>query len=749
MLEDHSNIRPRLYRLPEDPVGPLVLIPGFRFATTVRGAFGWFSSGWISRLAPGLAEYISRPDAGPIDFTVSPYLFPQEREAVELGHRLTPHEAEQRVAGLFTIGRPQATALARHSLDCLSWMIATETLRLRIAVPTPDSNYHPKIWLFDDGAHQVLARGSGNATGRGVGSGVEHLDVDVTWVPHSHARVSEGISILHDWALARSRGIDRVIDLSDALRADIIRTAPTAPPTPADYIAAAGHDRRPSWAVDRTGGLRRRFRNPPQDDLPMLHIPANLTWTTGRYAHQGEAVEAWEGSSIPERGTVSMATGAGKTITALICATRVQNRIGSTPFLVVISAPSIPLIIQWQREVHRFGIRPSTPTRAPNVAIALADLFRGLALGGTHVAIVTNNLLCSGDFQATLERKLAALNGKVATLLIGDEAHTLGAEGFLKNKPEFFHRRLALSATPTRQYDADGTEELFAFFGPPVYDFGLDEAIGFCLCPYNYYVHACTLDDDELRRFSALTRRIAATRAVDPEDTDDGRKRLLIARRRIVETARAKLSLLRALLGHRQPRALDKVLIYASSKNPAQFDAIARTLTDLEVRWAPVTQHTTSKRSLLESTLSTFEDGGYQVLLAKKVLDEGIDIPGIREAFIVASSAVEREWIQRRGRVLRLHRDKPWAIIHDFLALPPSDLHNLEDASAMKGIVRRELDRAYSFAAHARNAAGDSGVIATLRRFRDAYWSEGFSDNGLDTGDDLVIAQGTPRGQPW
>ena len=93
-------------------------------------------------------------------------------------------------------------------------------------------------------------------------------------------------------------------------------------------------------------------------------------------------------------------------------------------------------------------------------------------------------------------------------MLIGDEAHTLGAESFIANKPEFFERRLALSATPERQYDPDGTEEIFDFFGPPVYEFGLDKAIGFCLVPYDYYVHATTLDGEELHEFEVLTDRI-------------------------------------------------------------------------------------------------------------------------------------------------------------------------------------------------------------------------------------------------
>ena len=730
-------------------MGPRVLIPGFRAATSVRGAFGWFTAGWIARLAPGLADYLNRPDTAPIDFTVAPTLFAAERAVIEQAYSMSAEEAAQRVADVFVDGRAQASALGRHALDCLAWMVATERLRLRVAVPKAESNYHPKIWLFDDGIHQVLARGSGNATGRGVASGVEHLDVDVTWIDHSRVRVADGIAILNDWARGRSAGIECVVELPEALELDIIDTAPDNAPSHKDYAKAVNKDMNPAWATDPTATLRERFATTSTRDRPRLTIPERLEWRQGPYAHQGDAVAAWESDPHPEHGTISMATGAGKTLTALICAARLQDRLGERPLLVVVSAPSIPLVVQWKDEVRRFGLTPVAPSLERNADVALTNLFRGLAAGGTHVAIVTNNLLCSPAFQSTVSLKTNHDGGVIPTLLIADEAHTLGAEGFLSNKPQFFERRLALSATPERQHDPDGTEEIFAFFGPPVYEFGLDRAIGFCLSPYNYYVHAATLDGDELDEFDALTARIGAAIGRGLDEDDETLTSLKIARRRIIETAHAKLALLRAVLEQRGPRSLQKALIYASAKNPEQFDEIAAMLTDLDVRWAPVTQDTTANRPRLAQTLATFGDGGYQVLLAKKVLDEGVDIPSIREAFIVASSTVQREWIQRRGRVLRRHPDKPWAIVHDFLALPPAQLLRPGGATGMKRIIRSELDRAYSFAAHARNATGYDGVLSDLQQIRTAYWPEGERSPILQRAGNNVIAPATPQGTPW
>ena len=736
MLRDEPTLRPGLFRLPDQPIASKVLIPGFRASGRVRGAFGWFTAGWVERLAPGLAVYLNREETDPIDFTVAPALFAPERAAVERAVRLTNQSAAELVAGVFVNGRADASALGRHALDCLAWMIATQRLRLRIAVPEPESNYHPKIWLFEDGEHSVLARGSGNATHRGVASGVEHIDVDVSWLPESQSRVKDGVSMLDAWSRGESLGIREVIELPEALAREIIQTAPEQPPQPRDYAAAA-----------RNNGEMARSRPSPEH---RLRVPGDLQWTTGAYAHQGEAVRSWEEAQPPERGVIAMATGAGKTLTALICATQAQDRLGDQPFLIVVSAPSVPLIMQWREQVEKFGVRPSTPSLEANTDGALTRLFRSLRAGGTHVAIVTNHLLCSASFQTTVAEKIRRPDRNVATMLIGDEAHTLGAESFIRNKPEFFDKRLALSATPERQFDPDGTEEIFGFFGPPVYEFGLDRAIGFCLVPYKYYVHASTLMTDELDEFTRLSRKIGAAMAVGATDEDSGLQRLLIARRRIIETGQSKIPLLEAVLKQRGPRELQHALIYASAKNPEQFEAIGRLLSGLRIKWTPVTQETTANPRLLKRILKSFADGACQVLLAKKVLDEGVDIPSIREAFIVASSTVEREWVQRRGRVLRVHPSKPWAFVHDFLTLPPPDLVRRSDAGGLNKIVTSELHRAYTFGAHAQNASGENGVHAHLHRLREAYWPDsGAPAPILQRASEHAIASGMPKGKPW
>ena len=206
--------------------------------------------------------------------------------------------------------------------------------------------------------------------------------------------------------------------------------------------------------------------------------------------------------------------------------------------------------------------------------------------------------------------------------------------------------------------------------------------------------------------------------------------------------------MLRDVLDRRKPRSLRHALVYATAKDPAQFDQIGDLLTSVGIRWAPVTQAETQNRKQMAQILDTFRAGGYQVLLAKKVLDEGVDIPSIREAFIVASSTIEREWVQRRGRVLRRHPDKPWAIVHDFLALPPAETLRTAEPS-LKRIVESELGARILVRYLCTKRSWLNGYDGLARRIRDTYWPTGALSDVLQNEGDRSIAPGMPKGAPW
>ena len=162
---------------------------------------------------------------------------------------------------------------------------------------------------------------------------------------------------------------------------------------------------------------------------------------------------------------------------------------------------------QWLDEVSAFGVRPlpttgSSAERAHRLDLAIRGLNTGISK--VEVVVATENFLTSEHFRRVFD----ALPKAVTALLIADEAHNLGKESFISNTPDRFNYRLGLSATPERQYDPEGTAALFEYFGPPVYEFSLREAIGVCLVPYNYYMHQVEMNGEEFDEWQSLTDRL-------------------------------------------------------------------------------------------------------------------------------------------------------------------------------------------------------------------------------------------------
>jgi superfamily II DNA or RNA helicase len=340
---------------------------------------------------------------------------------------------------------------------------------------------------------------------------------------------------------------------------------------------------------------------------------------------------------------------------------------------------------------------------------------RGGDAGHIEAMVVTNQLLSSSEFQNSLhDAKVRVPDLRV--MHIGDEAHTLGSPSFVRHPPEFVDYRLGLSATPERQYDDEGTAQLFRYFGPTVCEVGLDRAIGFCLVPYDYHVRVAVLDEDELQEFRDLSAKIArmVAKAGGKFDfADDSLTALVVKRRAVVETASSKIAELRKALSERSG-PVRHMLVYTSSKDPSQLLDAKRVIADLGLIVSQVTEEETRDRARLERILDAFGQGEFDVLVAKRVLDEGVDIPQTREAILLASSSVEREWIQRRGRLLRPAPGKAFAVLHDVIALPPARADMYDDSVLQ--FVSSELDRVRAFGRHARNQHEVLGVVAEIHR---------------------------------
>ena len=692
-----------LYILPKDDVTAQVLVPALGASHSLDVMMGYFASSAFAEIAPGLATFLRNTHA-PLRMIVSPFVTADDFDALT--------DDDVRLADLaqriLIDDIPDEDALVRHTLECFAWLLTQERLLLRIAVMR-DALFHPKVWLFADPVNRAALHGSTNLTKTGLSRNREQLTLSRDWKGDEAVFHIERLRREFDDLWPGGDEDCRVLPLPDAVKKHVI----------AKYKADGMPDEnalRGLWT--KAHGID-VAESPRDTSRPAaLTIPPHLVYEAGDFAHQGLAVKAWEAAN--RRGILEMATGAGKTITSMICAARLQDEIGR--LFVVVSAPYVPLIQQWCQETRAFGVRATDLTAAGGPRKrdrAIKQAARRLRMGHarTEVLVVSNDTLCTEPFLSSL----AVVEED--TLLIADECHNLGAPSFTARPPERFGYRLGLSATPVRQYDEPGTEALLDFFGPVSFSFNLKDAIGKCLTVYDYHVHFVELTFDEMSEWRELTDKIA-TRVwrLEAGVRDPYMDTLLRQRRLVLETASGKIDVLDRLLDADATRQLRHTLIYATDKDPQQLRDVNRLLEGRGMLFHQLTQEETKDRRQTQRILTAFQTGETQVLTAKRVLDEGVNIPQIEHAYILASTTVRRQWIQRRGRLLRKCASigKTHAVIHDFVVLPPgtsSSTIQSVDADERR-IVRSELERVWEFAHLSRNGPSTGGPYEAVRHLQ-------------------------------
>ena len=304
-------------------------------------------------------------------------------------------------------------------------------------------------------------------------------------------------------------------------------------------------------------------------------------------------------------------------------------------------------------------------------------------------------------------------------VLVADEVHHLGATKSRQNLPDGFNHRLGLSATPNRWFDREGTTALRAYFGESIYEFPLDRAIeSGCLCPYSYHPHLVELTEEELDRYEALTAKIAKRYALNSDDreTDKLLETLLRQRADLLNKAENKLPMLKQLVEDQSAsEPLHHSLFYCA---PGQIDEVTPMLgreVGLRVHRFTAEESTQERLSLLER----FASRDLQGLVAMKCLDEGVDVPGTQSAYILASSSNPREFIQRRGRILRNAPGKTEAKIYDLIAVPSLDKDVIKSSPQFeteRKILRRELRRFHEFSRMAKNQHRAVSVVWQLAK---------------------------------
>ncbi len=470
LLRFLEGVRP-LYILPVDPIAQEVLIPGFKAAGKVDCMVGFFSSEVLASLAPGLATYIEGSESS-FRLIISPILRAEDQAAIEDGLR-SAEEVADRILEDLTVTED---LLQRHTLKCLSWLLREGRIEIKVAL-MKDALFHPKVWLFENDGDVVAAHGSSNMTYAGIRKNIEQIAISRSWQDPNQRYITDKLGYEFGRLWENKDDSCIVIAMPEAVRQRLLCTySSETPPTEDDLRALYG----------RATGFAEEPESYEPAPVPTtgFAIPDWLRYEDGPFEHQGKAVIAW--CEAGYRGVLEMATGSGKTITSMIGAHRLYD--GHKPLLIVVAAPYVPLIEQWCDEIVPFGLKPvnlTTARGAAKRAIELQKLKRRFRTGLSDVeaVVVSHDTLCTPEFLDVIE------GFDCARLLIADEAHNLGRASFIEDPPEFFEHRIGLSATPIRQYDEEGTEALFGFFGPVVCRFTLEQAIGRCLVDYAYYLH--------------------------------------------------------------------------------------------------------------------------------------------------------------------------------------------------------------------------------------------------------------------
>lgn len=678
-------------------------VPALRQAEKYDRGVGYFTASVLAVIGRGIDEFIRR--GGQMRIVASPYLIAEDIAEIEAGYEL---RAVMEKAAVRDLERAAEDPRAARGLGKLGRLVAEGRLDIKLAYIASGNRvgmYHEKIGVFRDGEDLVAFKGSANETLSGLVGNFESIEVFRSW---------------DEWDRVRALRISRDFEDLWEDRTSILRVTPftEAAKKVIERTALAGEEAGEAADVPSGGAP---IVVAPADTAGLLTIPAGLKVRD----YQKQAVGNWFNEK--GRGLLRMATGTGKTLTALSAAaqmTKVLHQRGE-PLLTVVIAPYQHLVDQWAKDIQWFGV---TPIMAYESKAAWFDrashLLDALALKAARggVIITTNKTFGDAAFQSVLNRYKGRL------LLIADEAHNLGARHIRTKLPENAEFRLGLSATPERWFDDEGTDALTGYFGKIVFEMGIGDAIKLgALCRYTYTPVVVELDSEETEMYVEITTKIArifaSQQGSDRVDEDSPLGALLRKRSNLLGHARAKLPALRREIEKRGEDWYQ--LLYCAEgrhplsyedgapEEPSQLDQVLDLVGNrLHMPAARYTAET--KRPERRKVLQRFSDRELQAIASMRCLDEGVDVPAARTAYLLASSSNPRQFIQRRGRVLRQAPGKAMADIVDFIVVPPEEASDLQPESERK-MVGRELARVTEFAYLAENEAETLDILRPLR----------------------------------
>lgn len=706
------------YRSTQDDIVNEFYIPLLKESISYKRAVGFFSSSSLSEIVSGIKVFAQ--NGGKIKLIASPKLSEKDIEDIELGYRLRDEVIRENI--LYQLNNPKDD-IERKKLSLLASLIAENILDIKIAFMENDSNvgmYHEKMGIFEDiEGNRVAFSGSMNESLTAMKLNYETIDVFVSW----EGKRAERKNSVFDNIWRNEEKSIRIFEFPE-LRQEFLNRY---------------YDKKEK-IVEKIAEKDDKV----QDNFPTIPEDIKL------YDYQLEAIKNWKEKGY--RGIFDMATGSGKTLTGLGAVCELSKDLDNNLFVIIV-CPYQHLVEQWVEDIKRFNIKPIIGYSSSSQKDWKERLSRGIR--GQNIGLSSKKFLCfictNATFSSNFVQDMIDIS-RYKKLLLVDEAHNFGSPRLMKTLHDGYEYRLGLSATLDRHNDEVGTEKLYDFFGEKVIEYTLERAIkDGKLTPYKYYPILVYLTEDELEKYKLLTNEINKNMT-----KVDGKKKLnklgeilSIERARIIAGAQNKLNKLKEKIA---PYKDDKfILVYCgatnvldetqdrsdtSEKDIKQIEAVTNILgNDLGMRVAKFTsEENIEKRKIIKEN---FERGYLQGIVAIKCLDEGVNIPNIKTAFILASTTNPKEYIQRRGRVLRKSKDmeKDFAEIYDFITLPRKidsvQYLTTNQIKIEKNLINREIMRIEEFGWLSLNPAESRRIILDLRENYN-IWGESNGDKEFE-----------------
>jgi superfamily II DNA or RNA helicase len=680
---------------------------------------GYFSSSAINLLSVGFATFISK--GGKMKMVINHLLSSKDKEAIENANNESINKVFD-LTDVVILGRV-LDEYDTHFFECLAYLIAAKRIEIKVIKPKNGKGIaHYKSGVFTDGQDFVGYKASCNFTLYGLSENLEELEAFLSWENgRSNKLIRRQLKIIDDYFTEKDEDVEYIpvneieVVLKDKFGKKDIN----------ELLVQEEELLKKKQSLILSNLKLKKTIAKLFDDIEIIRRTPRFPYDDGAREYQKQAYKNWVANNY--KGMFAMATGTGKTITALNCI--VEQYKLDLYYRFIILVPTISLANQWEKEVAlKFNFQEVIVCSSinNNWEDTIRQYGSSLKFGGnpSFCIIITYASFRMKRFQYLLNDLFK--NHLNNFILIADEAHTLGSKNLLKVLPFGIEKRIGLSATPERQYDNEGDQELSNYFDstPPNYTFKYDmkQAIDAgVLCRYFYYPKIVELEETELIEYRIITNKLI--KFIDPNTgkykDDPYVNNLLIQRKNVIHKASNKSNCLLNIVNEIGQDKFKYAFIYVPEGFEANYedDDIEN---NNEIEDAKLIDEYTSllynkyKFKLRkftgntldrEDVLNQFSAGQLDALLAMKCLDEGVDIPQTKYAIFCSSTGNPRQYIQRRGRVLRYHNQKDFAYIYDMIVKPAIEATSTDEGKTNieKNILLSELRRLVNFAVLSEN----------------------------------------------